>query len=124
MEKFIQYTQYGGFASAQVINGLSTLYLLYTRAGSCFGRYRILMIVFSFYAMSYSFIEVLTLPVRIRQLLVEKALFSDDVHQRILTLCVLTAPAVWATWTFVVYFFMFPVPEKGEHFQWVGNFGF
>ncbi|KAF1748483.1 hypothetical protein GCK72_024950 [Caenorhabditis remanei] len=39
------------------------LFLLYYRANPKFGRYRILMIVFSLSALWYSIIEVLTLPV-------------------------------------------------------------
>ncbi|UMM42738.1 hypothetical protein L5515_018449 [Caenorhabditis briggsae] len=62
VEKLVQYIQYGGFVSAQVIN-VTLLYLLYFRANSSFGRYRVLMMVFSIFAMVYSLIEILTLPV-------------------------------------------------------------
>ncbi|EGT45193.1 hypothetical protein CAEBREN_11756 [Caenorhabditis brenneri] len=39
------------------------LYLIKTRAGSSFGRYRIMMISFSLYAIFYTTVETLTLPV-------------------------------------------------------------
>ncbi|CCD64057.1 Serpentine receptor class r-10 [Caenorhabditis elegans] len=39
------------------------LYLIKIRAGASFGRYRIMMITFSIYAIIYATIEILTLPV-------------------------------------------------------------
>ncbi|EFP10232.1 hypothetical protein CRE_24114 [Caenorhabditis remanei] len=62
VEKIIQIIQYAAFVSAQLIN-VVLLYLLFFRASSSFGRYRVLMIVFSMFAMVYSLIEVLTFPV-------------------------------------------------------------
>ncbi|CAP21593.1 Protein CBR-STR-124, partial [Caenorhabditis briggsae] len=61
-DKLIEYIQYGGFVSSQLINAL-LLYLLCFQASNNFGRYRILMIVFSIFAMIYSLIEVVTFPV-------------------------------------------------------------
>ncbi|PIC19492.1 hypothetical protein B9Z55_025025 [Caenorhabditis nigoni] len=54
-DKLIEYIQYGGFVSSQLIN-LLLLYLLYFQASKNFGRYRVLMIVFSIFAMIYSLV--------------------------------------------------------------------
>ncbi|CAO4386142.1 unnamed protein product [Caenorhabditis nigoni] len=61
-DKLVKYIQYGGFVSALFIN-VVLLYLLYFRANTSFGRYRVLMMVFPVFAMVYSLIEILTLPI-------------------------------------------------------------
>lgn len=43
------------------------LYLIKIRAGASFGRYRIMMITFSIYAIIYATIEILTLPVSFKR---------------------------------------------------------
>nr|pir hypothetical protein F58G4.5 - Caenorhabditis elegans [Caenorhabditis elegans] len=54
--------QLSAFSIATTAN-LLLLYLIKVRAGNSFGRYRVLMVSFSIYAIIYAFIEILTMPV-------------------------------------------------------------
>ncbi|CAP21592.2 Protein CBR-STR-123 [Caenorhabditis briggsae] len=62
MEQIVESLQYFGFLGSLVLNSF-LLFLLHTRAHRNFGKYRILMIVFCLFAIVYSLVEVLTLPV-------------------------------------------------------------
>ncbi|CAA90675.1 Serpentine receptor class r-10 [Caenorhabditis elegans] len=62
MDKLIVSLQYSGFLGSIVLNAL-LLHLLFHKASSSFGRYKILMISFSIFAIFYSIVDVLTLPV-------------------------------------------------------------
>ncbi|EFO87727.1 hypothetical protein CRE_05689 [Caenorhabditis remanei] len=59
---YLHICQYCAYFIATVTNCL-LLHLIQRRAGSTFGRYRVLMISFSIYAIVYANIEILTLPV-------------------------------------------------------------
>ncbi|EGT45179.1 hypothetical protein CAEBREN_16874 [Caenorhabditis brenneri] len=62
VSKFISIGQHICFLTAVIANSL-LLYLIKIRAGSSFGRYRIMMICFSLYSIFYATVETLTLPV-------------------------------------------------------------
>ncbi|CAL2050797.1 unnamed protein product [Caenorhabditis brenneri] len=62
MEKVVESLQYAGFGGSLVFNSV-LLVLLCIKANSNYGRYRILMVAFSLFAVWYSIIEILTLPV-------------------------------------------------------------
>ncbi|CAO4376251.1 unnamed protein product [Caenorhabditis nigoni] len=59
---YLHIVQYCAFVIAIISNCL-LLHLIRMRAGASFGRYRILMISFSIYAIVYANIEIFTLPV-------------------------------------------------------------
>ncbi|CAO4376249.1 unnamed protein product [Caenorhabditis nigoni] len=59
---YLRICQFTCFFIAIIANTV-LLYLIKIRAGSSFGRYRIMMISFSVYAIIYATIEILTLPV-------------------------------------------------------------
>ncbi|CAR99606.1 Protein CBG26876 [Caenorhabditis briggsae] len=59
---YLHIVQYCAFVIAIVSNCL-LLHLIRMRAGASFGRYRVLMISFSIYAIVYANIEIFTLPV-------------------------------------------------------------
>ncbi|CAI5451734.1 unnamed protein product [Caenorhabditis angaria] len=59
---YYRLSEYVAFVGAVLMNS-SLLYLLVTKAGASFGRYRIFMITFCLYTMVYSFIVVLAQPV-------------------------------------------------------------
>ncbi|ULT85997.1 hypothetical protein L3Y34_005997 [Caenorhabditis briggsae] len=59
---YLRICQFSCFFIAIIANTV-LLYLIKIRAGSSFGRYRIMMISFSLYAIIYATIEILTLPV-------------------------------------------------------------
>ncbi|EFO91208.1 hypothetical protein CRE_03418 [Caenorhabditis remanei] len=59
---YIPIGQHIGFFVALLTNSL-LLYLIKTRAGNSFERYRVMMICFSVYSIFYATVETLTLPV-------------------------------------------------------------
>ncbi|PIC22472.1 hypothetical protein B9Z55_016517 [Caenorhabditis nigoni] len=63
---YLHIVQYCAFGIAIIANSL-LLHLIRMRAGLSFGRYRVLMISFSIYAIVYANIEIFTLPVMYMQ---------------------------------------------------------
>ncbi|EFO91220.1 hypothetical protein CRE_03419 [Caenorhabditis remanei] len=62
VSKYVPIGQHICFLIAILANSL-LLYLIKIRAGTAFGRYRIMMICFSVYSIFYATVETLTLPV-------------------------------------------------------------
>ena len=63
VSKYVPIGQHICFLIAILANSL-LLYLIKIRAGTAFGRYRIMMICFSVYSIFYATVETLTLPVK------------------------------------------------------------